>query len=57
VPDEGLRVVVPRGDPRLEIGSEFFDAAVNAALEPFLGVSSANHRSTRFNHDELVGVK
>lgn len=37
MPDEGLGVLVPGDDPRVEVGGQIFDAAVSGSLEPFAG--------------------
>ena len=56
-PDVGSRVVVPGVDPGADVGVELRGPSVWVPRRSFLVVSSANQRSTRFSHDELVGVK
>ena len=55
MPYERAGVLVPGTDPGVEVGGEGFDTAVSGSGSMRL-VSSANHRSTRFNHEELVGA-
>ena len=55
-PDEGFRVGVPVLDPGLDVAFEGGDAVVDAAAD-LASVSSPNQRSTRFSHEDLVGVK
>ena len=51
MPDEGLRVLVPGGRPRLDVRRERLDAAVGRTLELFRRESREPAPHTRFIHD------
>ena len=50
VPDVGLGVVAPVGDPGANGGDEVLGGVVGALLQPFRG-EPANERSTRFSDE------
>lgn len=56
-PLEGPAVLVMRFDVPKDGGAELRDAGVGATLLSASSVSRPKNRSTRFSHEEYVGVK
>ena len=54
-PDKGFGIFVPGDEEVVDGGDKFIDAEEGIATDALL-VSSANHRSIRFNQLQLVGT-